>query len=278
MDELFNIYNELEAKLKLHAIEEDDVLIKSEKSINEIKSSITELRNIIKDFKFSSLETEIEFFKTVKPKVISKLIYHVNVYNIETNRPSGSVRVKKKYLHTELEKLKWYFDDNLEFYRYYRSGSTYLDHKYFVRGKHDIRLRLDSRYFEADPEFSTSHDYKVAKILANDLLEVYLENELTKLDYQGNKKDDLVPRNMLRWTGSKVALTELMYALFASGNFNNGNTDIKAMAAYFEKVFDVDLGSYYRTYLELRSRHNPTKFIDNLKDALERKMDEDDEK
>jgi|GEM_PF-1412343 len=41
-----------------------------------------------------------------------------------------------------------------------------------------IKLSLNTYYFEADYTFSTSHDYKVAKILANDLIQVYLENQL----------------------------------------------------------------------------------------------------
>ncbi|NQX97533.1 MAG: RteC domain-containing protein [Flavobacteriales bacterium] len=47
--------------------------------------------------------------------------------------------------------MKSFFDDNLDFYRYFRTSSTYLDHKYFVRGRQDIRLRLDSRFYKSDP-------------------------------------------------------------------------------------------------------------------------------
>ena len=62
--------------------------------------------------------------------------------------------------------------------------TTYLDYKYFVRGKHDIKLSLDTFYFEADHNFSTSHDYKVAKIIANDLIQVYLEDQLHSTLYR----------------------------------------------------------------------------------------------
>ncbi|WP_409516686.1 RteC domain-containing protein, partial [Epilithonimonas sp.] len=31
--------------------------------------------------------------------------------------------------------------------------------------------------------------------------------------------------NSLKWTASKTALTELIYALYSHGVFNNGNTD-----------------------------------------------------
>ena len=47
-----------------------------------------------------------------------------------------------------------------------------------MRGKHDVKLSIDTYYFEADHSFSTSHDYKAAKIIANDLIQVYLEDQL----------------------------------------------------------------------------------------------------
>jgi len=48
----------------------------------------------------------------------------------------------------------------------------------FVRGNHDIKLWLDTYYLQADQTFCTSHDYKVAKIMANDLIQVYIEDQL----------------------------------------------------------------------------------------------------
>nr|WP_290861521.1 RteC domain-containing protein [Flavobacterium sp.] len=38
----------------------------------------------------------------------------------------------KNYLNYELEKLKRYFDDNIDFNKYYRTGNNYLCHKYFT--------------------------------------------------------------------------------------------------------------------------------------------------
>lgn len=241
--------------------------------------SIRELKKHVGNLKFSNETKEIYFFKNIKPQFVSRLIFHQVIYNIESNRPNGSLKIRKKYLQIELNKLKHYFDENLDFYRYYRTGSNYLDHKYFIRGKQDLRLNLDAHIYEFDTEFCTSHDFKISTILANDLLQVYLENELMKLDFNSANRDtELIPKNKLHWTGSKVALIELLYGLYTTGNFNNGNTDIKTIAAYFEKVFDIELGDYYRAYLELRMRQNPTKFIDTMKDTLLRKMEDDDEK
>ena len=87
----------------------------------------------------------------------------------------------------------------------------------------------------------------------------------------------------LQWTKSKTALIELIYALQSYAVFDMGKTDIKAIATYFENVFEIDLGDFYHTYLEIRNRKinrkiNRTKFIDSLKDAIRRKMDDQDEK
>lgn len=214
MDEFIHkLYSELENQLKNLSIEEDNILKRAETAIRVSANSIDKLKEYIINHEFKNELDEIHFFKEIKPRFISSVIFYVNVYNIETHRPNGSIKIKRKYLQVELHKLKSFFDDNLHFYRYYRTGSNYLDHKYFVRGKQDIRLRLDSHYYETDPRFSTSHDFKVSNILANDLLQVYLENELTKLDFQTTSKDNLIPKNMLHWTGSKVALIELLYGL-----------------------------------------------------------------
>lgn len=130
------------------------------------------------------------------------------IYKIETKKPYGAKRIRK-HLNKELKKLKRFFDDNLDFYKYYRSNNTHLDDKLFLRGKHDIKLGLDTYYLQSDQAFSTSHDYKVAKIMANDLVEVYIEDQLHTVNKHLIIKHPLA--NELHWTGSKAALIELIY-------------------------------------------------------------------
>lgn len=222
---------------------------------------------------FKNTDFEILFFKHQKPAILAKLIYYNAIYKIEAKKPNQTKAIRK-YLNEELKNLKRYFDNNLEFYTYFRTNSTYLDHKYFVRGKHDIKLSLDTFYFETDHCFTTSHDYKVAKIIANDLIQIYLEDQLYTLPCQNKSNISNVS-----WTGSKTALTELIYSLYAQGVFDNGNADIKLIAKTFGNTFNISLGDFYHTFMELKSRKiNRTKFIDSLRDALVRKMDEEDEK
>lgn len=274
------ILNNLTEQLNFIDLEIDDTVLKCEKCIEIIVQALQKVKALVMKNGLKSQEDEIRFFKEIKPLFTSKRIYYNSVYRIETKKPSGSSRILKKYYNNELEKLKRYFDDNLDFYKYYRTKSTYLDYKYFVRGSFDIKQSFDNFYYEADFNFSTSHDFKVAKILANDLLQLYLEDQLILIDSKNQKHNiQQNPNTKLTWTGSKVALIELLYALQTEGIFNNGTADLKYIAEYFEKVFDVDLGQFHRVFLEIRIRKSSqTKFLDSLKEALTKRMNSADEK
>ena len=274
MDKLYHeTYLKLETAIQELEIESDCPIKRIEAVIQLVIQSFSDLKKFVLKNDFKNTEEEIHFFKYQKPIIVSKLIYYNTVYKIETKKPYGEKQIKK-FLNKELNKLKKFFDSNIDFYKYYRSGNSFLDENFFIRGKHDIRLWLDTFYFEADHRFSTSHDYKVAKILANDLIQVYLEDQLNNKHYKkANSKSPL------SWTGSKTALTELIYALYAQGVFNNGNTDIKLIAKTFESTFNIDLGDFYHTFMELKARKiNRTKFLDILCEALIKKMDEQNEK
>ncbi|RAV28755.1 RteC domain-containing protein [Sinomicrobium soli] len=265
-------YNETHLKLETaiqEIVSEADCPTKSiEAVIQLIITSLSDLKDFILKKDFKNTEEEIYFFKYQKPLIVSKLIYYNAIYKIETRKPYG-VKRTRKYLNKELKKLKRFFDNNLDFYKYYRSNNSFLDECLFVRGKHNIGLWLDTFYFEADHRFSTSHDYKVAKIIANDLIQVYLEDQLSN-----NKQKNTSESYPLNWTANKTALTELIYALHSQAVFDNGNADIKLIARTFELAFNINLGDFYHTYMELKSRKiNRTKFLDGLRDALIRKME-----
>lgn len=270
------LYNEalhkLEKTINELEIEADYSIQRIETVINLILECLSELKEYILEKGFKNKEEEIHFFRHQKPMIVAKLVYYNAIYKIETKKPQGA-KTLKKYLNRELKKLKRYFDNNLDFYKYYRTNNTSLDEKLFVRGNHDIKLCLDTGYFQSDFSFSTSHDYKVAKIIANDLIQVYIEDQL----YNKDQKDNPKAPKKLNWTGSKVAIIELIYSLHYQGVFDNGNADIRLIAKYFEDAFNVNLGNFYQTYLELRSRKmNQTKFLDTLRETLLRKMEEQD--
>lgn len=138
-------------------------------AINSFEKAFDRLKTLVSEYTFENETEEIHFFKETKSQLFCKLIHYRKVYNIESMRPNGSNYAQINYIEQELDSMKIFFDRNIDFYKYYRSGSTYLDRYYFLRGKPDIQMTLGSFYFERDPKFSTACDFKVAEILANDV-------------------------------------------------------------------------------------------------------------
>ena len=275
------LLSDLEEQLNFIHLETDDTLRKTETSIQLIQKSLAKLKVEALKRKLKSEQEEINFFKTIKPKFLSKLIYHVKVYNIEMHKPNGSDKAKKKYLQNELNNIELFFNRNLDFVKYYRTKKSYLDHKYFVRGKHDLSLTLDIFYFETDTNFSTSHDFKLSETIANELLEIYLKTEIEYIDKQEKNSSKFInqPKVKLTWTTSKASLIELIYALQSVGVFNNTTASVKDIVSYFEAVFNVDLSYFYTTFQEIKERKgNQTMFLKTLQDELLRRITEKDDK
>ncbi len=271
---------DFETKLKTLEACHEHILFKAEKGIAETEKSIKKLRVRFLEKGFFSQTEEILFFKHIKPQFFSKLIYYVKLYNIESKRPRSGTKFQIKYLNHQIHKLQVYFNENLDFYYYYRRGATTLDEQYFIRGKSNLRTPTQSFHFFADHEFSTFQDSAVSTIIAFDMLIVYLQQEICKLENQNevSKSEFFNQSSKLSWTGNKTELIELIYALQSSGNINSGTADIKEMANLFEQIFQLDLGNYYHTFAEIRARKSSkTKFLDRLKEVLNHRFHQLDE-
>lgn len=274
-----SLLTELESHLEAVHSKTANPIQYAEQAIKILIPAFEKLKTEFLKYQFENKAEEINFFRESKPQFAAKLIYYNEIYNIETSKPLGTKKMIRKHLNTELIKLQTYFNENKEFYKYLRTGNRSLDNKYFLRGKHHLCHTLDSFYFQADHRFSTSHDYKVARILANDKIKIFLESEILKLENKPNHNGtNATLKKIQKWTGSKVALVELIYALHTEGVFNNGASELKEVFSFFETVFEVDLGQFNRTFLEIRTRKSErTKFLNTLKEKLILRMDDADE-
>ena len=223
-----------------------------DKSIVTILKSISELKQSMVDYNFKDDKEEIHFFKNVKPKFVSQLIYYAEMRNIEIDKPLGRFKTYRRYLKGHLKSLNQFFARNKDLYRYYRSSYTHLDEFYFLRRKIDWSIQADPRICDSNFSFSTNHDYTWAQITGYDLLSDSLNKSLAKLELETS--ETAAPQNTLKWTGSKTALIELIYSLQSVGALNNSQADLKLIFDTFEQVFDVKLGNYYRTFQEIRIR------------------------
>lgn len=258
-----------------------DIIPTSLSMVHRLQGILNDLRNQLQTYVFPTKEDEISFFKSQKPEILGRLLYFHKIYRIETQCPNDSNEAVKSYLNKELDNLTYFFNRNLDFYQYYRSHSTIYDEYYFVRGKSDLRLCTDSAQFDKDPNFSTGYDYKVAKIIANEMLRIYLNKRLVKLETNTQIEDNLQKclKYPFRFTGKKVFLIELGYSLVSSGDINNGNVEIKEMMNFLGTVFQVELGDYYAAYIAMKERKKDrTAYLSRLQDSLVKRMDEDDSK
>ena len=263
---------EKEAEKRIKKIENSDlnILKKSLEASLVLGDAFQRLRDFITNYTFKSDAEEIEFFKVIKPRLYHRLIYYRKVYNIEMNRPVG-VDSQKAYLIDEIKAINRYNNKHSDFTFYYRSGMTHLDSLYYLRNRNDTALYLESFHYERDPKFSTNADFKVAKLLANELLSTYLKGELEALEYVKTAPINPLPSVRLTWQDSKTDLTELIYLLDSKRSF--GNVPLSQLAAYIANVFNIQLDTNLsRTFCDMKLRNNPTPWIDKAKQALLQRM------
>lgn len=280
MNKIYHISEELTSIVREKELEMSDIIRDVPPTILLLENGFIDLKNIVSSFTFPSKRDEIMFFKEIKPQLFSKLIFFRKIYQLELNRPISNYKTIRVYLEREHERINLFYNRNTEFIQYYRSGKANFDEYYFVRGRKDMELNLESFYFERDPRFSTHFDFKVARLLANDMLAAHLNYQLSKLKYQEENDfstDIEIPS--AQWTDKKTALTEIIYGIYEEKSINSGNIEIKALATIFGRIFNVDLNDIYHIYLEIRSRKtNRTEFLNRLIKTLNKRMDEADSK
>ena len=264
---------------------EQEISFEQASIIEESYHMTTVLRTLLSQMKSHVLENgfaddneEIEFFKNIKPQILGKLIYYNKVFRIESSCPVGTGKLYHKYFSNELDQLKQEYKEhiyNTDFYRYYRLGRTDWDHNFFQLGKIDLHNGVNSFVFEIDTQFSTYYDYKVARIISNELLYNYLLSKIAPdepeniffPDDHGNGKDFF-------WTDSKNALIELIYALHGCGCISNGKIGIRRISMVFQTLFRVQLGDVHHAFHRMKDRRESrTLFLDQLKSALHQHMD-----
>lgn len=264
---------DLTLQLEIVHLEDSDPLLYAPKAIKLITPLLEKLKAQHSKYRFKNNAEEIEFFRDIKPQLVSKLLYYHEVYNLEMRKPVGSKKTIRKYYNAELAKINAFIVSNLDFCQYYRSGNRSLDNFYFLNKNN--RTTLLGFNFQLDSTFATSHDNLVAKILANDMLINHIEVAIVNSKKQSSAS---APHKSQKWTGPKVGLIELMYALHTEGVFNNGASDLKEVASYIENAFNINLGQYHRTFIEIRARKSEkTKFLNTLRENLIARMDKADE-
>lgn len=265
---VYNLEKDIEKKLKKIESADLNILKKSLEASLVLGDAFQKMKEFISTYTFRAEAEEIEFFKVIKPRLFYRLIYYRKIYNIEMNRPVG-VESQRAYLIDEIKAINRYNAKRSDFVRYYRSGLTHMDSMYYLRGSINTALYLESFHHERDPSFSTNCDFKVARILANELLIQYLTKELEV--FEQRQVEQSLPRVRLTWNGTKTELVEQIFAWDSRKVF--GNIPLTRLSEYIQTVFNIELDkNFSRTFGDMRIRNRQTPFLDSLKEALLKRM------
>lgn len=248
-----------------------------EYAIGHCKVALDRMRELVIKQGFPDQESEIYFFKKIKPTVYSKLLYYRAVFDLESKCQKADSSVIRRYLQKRIYKINEYMEERQVKVQYFKCEYKHLDEKYFVRGTTEIPLELRSSHHLLDEEFFTWHDHTFSTIMANEMLIEYIRKEMEKLDkpLEFNQSNYKSP---LKWTGHKIDLGEIIYALLYSDAVNNGNATIIDLAEAFEQIFNVEIKEdIYRYRLDIQQRKiEKTKFLNQLIAILQQMIDDKD--
>lgn len=246
-----------------------------------LREKLAGLKACVQASPFSDKAEEIVFFKCHKPMLLGRLIYFHEILRIESLRPLGEDTLDE-YYEKQQEEQKMFFDRHVSFFQYYRSGATYLDKYYFLRGNQENIVGMNVCHVDDDTEFSTGYDHLVARIMAMEMLYAFLSVRRTCLrnSEAGMSSGLLKVKGSYNWTGSAIELAEIVYGLHEMGSINNGETPIHELAAFIGKLLSVDIRDCYSAYTDMKRRKNESRtyFLDKMQERLNKRMDRDDEK
>lgn len=246
----------------------DISLADCESAIQICHRHLLELLEVSKSHSFASEKEEIRFFKEIQSGVYGHLIFFKQVSSVLLDGALTKSPLPKKQLKKALASSRKAIKQNKDFYHYILLDKNYLDDKYFRRSasKHG----QPNTTFLFDPKCTTPHCLLLGEIIGYRLFSKYLTKQ------SENKYQPVLHERArsLKWTGKKVDLIELVYALHASGVFNHGNASIRTIADSLQEQFGCPIGDIYRSYTDLRYRKKSrTKFLEQLTVKLSEKME-----
>lgn len=238
---------------------------------------LNDLRAAVLKDGFINQQAEIYFFKRIKPRFNALQLWEMLTYDLTMRIPVGTQEMVKTFYEQELLQVLDILKGNSFHYQYYKTGASELDQAYFVRDAKisDIPvLELIDPY----PGFSTALDYSFAKYIAYERLRDHLLDQLSN-EYVRDKiaKDASQTQIELKWTGDSINLVELAYGIWLTKQINNGHASITEIISWLEMQFHVKIGTAFRRWQSIsrRKRVSTTKYIDEMKESLLKRLDDE---
>jgi hypothetical protein len=251
------------------------VLKMAVKGIKLSNETLRELKLEMDRTGFGTEAGEILFFKHQKVVPLGELVFFNEVRYCELYAPKYGMEQKARFLEKQIGKVNRFFERHRNFISYMEQGMEHLDHEFFTRNDGDISYYVLPGAYYLDPAFFSSHDMLWARAKGMGRYAEFLKERLAYLRPAEGVRAKDSPR--LVWTGSKTAMTELIYGLYSSAVLNNGKDDLRTIASAFEEFFNIRLDNIYKTYSEIKIRKGGhAKFLEEMTYRYLQKIKDDD--
>jgi hypothetical protein len=238
-----------------------------------------EIMVLLESREFNSEQEEIDFFKLLNPKVLTPLIEQGLKYTILINKPIDTNEALIGYFENALKTLQSFFSMNNFHYQYFKNNFMELDRIYFKRNAGPPTIPVSEIPVQGN-QYYPPMSYLFAKFLAYENIQHYLLNEIDSLKILPSidkSHIDSEHHTEIRWTGDAINVVELAYGLWLTGQLNNGNASLNQIVRWLENNLSVSIGIAQRKFSEIsrRKRISVTKFIDQMQEAILKKIESD---
>ncbi|RYZ78731.1 MAG: hypothetical protein EOP04_29155, partial [Proteobacteria bacterium] len=272
-----NLYNSLEEELDLIHDLGDLPIKRLTAALTTVKQTLIKLADYVGQNPFENEGEEIAFFKHQKPKYLCEKYYALEKFTIETSRPLTDSDTLRTFYLGELDFIPRYFEKHQFLYQYFKFGFTELDHLLFLRGVKPS----DTLFFECavvDEAFETFGSELFARFMAYEKLQNYLIDELNSIGQSQMPLSSHAPGSnltALKWSGETINLVELAYAIWLTGQVNNGKASVSEVVRWLEENLAVHIGDAHRRWQEIAQRKSvsSTKYLDEAVAEIKKRLD-----
>ena len=267
------LFANLERDLNLVDLNDGNRLIQLETAFMMVDKTVEKMKIYLDRYNFQDQEEEVLYFKNYMPKLLSKTIFYSELFNIESHRPRGKGKMVKSFYEKEQKSVMVFMHENHSLLNYLEMNKSHFDRVYFLRNAQAPILKPNLFWHTLDTRYCTVFSLQIARIQGMLKVDEYLDEEI-RLMGKIESEQAVIRKIKLRWTGPKVNLVELIYALKFAGVFNNGQASLNEISQTFEILFGKELNKYYRTFQEIRQRKGERMVFMNLcKERLEEYME-----
>ncbi|HEY9002814.1 MAG TPA: RteC domain-containing protein [Mucilaginibacter sp.] len=215
---------------------------------------------------FIDAAEEIEYHKSLYPRLRALHIFRVELHLLKKNLPALGGESIRAYYGEQLKLLFGYIRRYEFLYSYFKLKADDLDGLFFTESgnRQSVLLPVLSDF---EVVHTTETGYLFARFIAYEMLFAHIMQEMES----GGKP--------FRWTGEALNLIEVLHGIHLTGQVNDGEVGLLEWFKGMGDFFGVELGIPKKGFdgLKKRKKLSRTHFIDRIRDELVNKMDEEDD-